>query len=534
MERREKSIAVFAVYAIVHLYILYYMVRLFGLRDIYDNALYVTNDLTVFIRCGVFLFAAVMFTSYFSPETKWVRYIIGIIADGLFFLAVGCCVLALAGKLYPELILRMTGYILVYVVIPLLIAHFYGKICAAIKNNVISVILVLVGGYAFGCNGMRDICILPDFAQNKMAATMAVRFGELFNRVAQDTTLVYSYNPYTPFYISVTAVLINIFWLIIVLCIRGMQLRKKAAFTLIPAGVIIFALSLLPRNDSFIIVSENTSDSALNDSWNYERNYYQNQDMTKPVYTEDFAVNSYDIELWCKDKLKGRVSIGLSGSYKDKYVFTLHHDYKISSVCDENGNKLSYDVTGDYVTVYNEGVNPGKIIFEYKGFGLIYRGGFDYTYFPEYYKYYPVPGVQEVYDMEEANYVKSSLDYEADFHVKVHAGYKLYSNLNDTGYNEFEGKCTGVTLLGGKLVAETYSDGARIVYPILLYSEDEVKQAYNNLLTEYYGNDVKIEGKNWIVSNYEASTYENHYNGRDYFTGSYDEVKWIMSGKYMK
>lgn len=535
MKITKKNIAIFIVYAIVQICILGFAIKYFSNISYYtSNEISLLNDLVVFIRYGIILFAAVLVTSYFDSETKTRRYAWGIIGESFIYLLLCCIILAMCGTLYFELTLRLAEYIIIYLMVPAFIAHFYGKMCAAVKNNIVSVILVILGLYVFCFNGLWDLFTFPALAGIPELATPVFRYGELFNRITTDVSYIYSVNPYNPFYISVTGVLINIFWILLIISIRCIQKKQKTALALIAVDLIIFIVSLQPRNDSFVIVPDLdcASDPILKDSWNNEIIYYQEKRAAEPMDVQDFSVTNYDIELWTGNRLKAKVVVQLGDTGKEAYIFTLHHDYRIHSVKDSFGAELEYEVSGDYVTVYNPNQKLDAIVFEYQGYGLLYRGSLGYTYLPEYYKYYPVPGVLEVFDVDEANYVKNSLEYETNFRIKVHAGYDIYCNLETTGKNEFAGKSTGITLLGGILVGETNVDNAKIVYPKLQYSQEEIETAYKTLLQEFAQNNNSIEGKDWIVSNYEASTYENHYNGTNYFTGSYDEVEWFMSGKY--
>lgn len=534
MKITKKNIAIFIVYAIVQICILGFAIKYFSNIDSYTSNEILLNNLVVFIRYGILFFAAVLVTSFFSSETKTGKYAVGIICESFLYLLICCIILAMCRSLYFELVLRLAVYIIIYLLLPGFIAHFYGKMCAAVKNNILSVMLVLLGLYVFCFNGLWDLFTFPALANIPQLATPFFRYGELFNRVTTDVSFVYSNNPYNPFYVSMTGVLINVFWLLLIISIRCIQKKQKTALAWIAVDFIIFIISLQPRNDSFVIVPDlaRASDPILKDSWNFENIYYRENGTAKPDSIQEFTVTNYNIELWAGNRLKAKAAVQLGDTGKEAYTFTLHHDYKISSVRDGSGTALEFDVSGDYVTVYNPDRKLDTIIFEYRGYGLLYQASSGYTYLPEYYKYYPVPGVQEVFDVNEANYVKNSLEYETDFRLKVHAGYDIYCNLDTVGNNEFAGKGTGVTLLGGILVGETHVDNARIVYPKLEYSQEEIESAYRALLQACAQNDNSIEGKDWIVSNYEASTYENHYNGTNYFTGSYDEVLWFMSGIY--
>ncbi len=531
-----KKITIFIVYAIVQICILGYIIKDFSNINYYaSNEISLLNNLVIFIRYGIFFFAAVLVTSYFDTEIKTRKYALGIIVESFIFLLLSCIILAICGSLYFELVLRLSAYIFVYFLLPGFIAHFYGRMCAAVKNNIISVILVILGLYVFCFNGLWDLFTFPALANMPELATPVFRYGELFNRITTDISFVYSVNPYNPFYVSAAGVLINVFWLLLIMSIRCIQKKQKAALALTAVWLFVFVISLQQYNDSFLIVPGLTHASSavmLNDSWNYEINYYQENGVAEPVDIQDFPVTNYDIELWTGNRLKAKVAVRLGDTGKEAYTFTLHHDYKIRSVKDGSGAALEFDVSGDYVTVYNPERSLDTIIFEYRGYGLLYQASSGYTYLPEYYKYFPVPGVLEVFDVDEANYVKNSLGYEVDFRLKVHANYDIYCNLDTMGDNEFAGKSTGITLLGGILVGETSVDDARIFYPKLEYSREEIEAAYRTLLQEFTQSDINIEGKDWIVSDYEASSYENHYNGTNYFTGSYDEVEWFMSGKY--
>ncbi|HBV44647.1 MAG TPA: hypothetical protein DEF14_09695, partial [Ruminococcaceae bacterium] len=129
----------------------------------------------------------------------------------------------------------------------------------------------------------------------------------------------------------------------------------------------------------------------------------------------------------------------------EKHDFTLYHGYKISSVRDGGGNKLRFEQDGDRFTVFNpEKKSLDRIVLKYSGFSTQYYSNLQGLFLPGYFPYYPHSGSLPVYNMEMGEIYRFVLDKPTHFRVKVDSSQTVYSGLEQTGKNEFEGSTTGV------------------------------------------------------------------------------------------
>ncbi len=481
--------------------------------------------IVVSARFGWLFFLAVVLISFYEKKDN--VKIFGIFLGLEFVVHLLGCILLLewVDKLYAECVGKLVFYLLVYVTLPTIFAWVVGRICAGIRNNIASVLTAIGVIAIFNYDVINVLLTIPAINKNALLATKISKIFSLFNTIhADDIGVTVNINPYAPFAVSENQWHVIFMWILLAAALLLLQRKKLLVGSISALATVVLLVTIsVPQNEYYVKVTQNFAESInIMDSWNREKLYYQSLKNNTVIVADDFSVLEYDIDIKTGKTTKVNVSMILDKNNLEAYVFTLHHDYRLEAVTDEVGNELEYEVMDDHITVYSNDKSLEAISMQYEGTGCIYMAGDEYTYFPEYYKYYPVAGVWEVFDLTTGNYVKSVIDDIAKFHVSVDADYKIYSNIEKTDDNEFQGESTGVLLLGGICVGETNAGSARIIYPMLEYSEEYIMECYSDLA------DGDLQGKDWFVSPYLASTFENHYNGRGYFTGSYQEVKWVM------
>ena len=281
-----------------------------------------------------------------------------------------------------------------------------------------------------------------------------------------------------------------LFWLLLSLFVISLKTgERNRRFRVAPAvfaslALVFLVVSQLPT--SRVIVG--SDDPKYSMEYGDKEYYYKAYDFYSDDYDEDgankewarfekeFDVTDYDLEIKVGNNLHVRAAITVDKPNLEKYDFTLYHGYKISSVRDGDGNKLHFKQDGDHFTVFNpEKKSLDRIVLKYSGFSTQYYSNIQGLFLPGYFPYYPHSGSLPVYNMEMGEIYRFMLDEPTHFKVKVNSSQTVYSGLEQTGKNEFEGSTTGVTLVSG--LYDCYEkDGVKMVYPYLHFYCGQEKQ----------------------------------------------------------
>ena len=270
-----------------------------------------------------------------------------------------------------------------------------------------------------------------------------------------------------------------LFWLLLSLFVISLKTgERNRRFRAAPAVFASLALAFLVVSQlpaSRVIVG--SDDPKYSMEYGDKEYYYKAYDFYSDDYDEDgankewahfekeFDVTDYDLEIKVGNNLHVRAAITVDKPNLEKYDFTLYHGYKISSVRDGSGNKLRFEQDGDRFTVFNpEKKSLDRIVLKYSGFSTQYYSNLQGLFLPGYFPYYPHSGSLPVYNMGMGEIYRFVLDKPTHFKVKVNSSQTVYSGLEQTGKNEFEGSTTGVTLVSG--LYDCYEkDGVKMVYP---------------------------------------------------------------------
>ena len=281
-----------------------------------------------------------------------------------------------------------------------------------------------------------------------------------------------------------------LFWLLLSLFVISLKTgERNRRFRAAPAVFASLALAFLVVSQlpaSRVIVG--SDDPKYSMEYGDKEYYYKAYDFYSDDYDEDgankewahfekeFDVTDYDLEIKVGNNLHVRAAITVYKPNLEKYDFTLYHGYKISSVRDGGGNKLRFEQDGDRFTVFNpEKKSLDRIVLKYSGFSTQYYSNLQGLFLPGYFPYYPHSGSLPVYNMEMGEIYRFVLDKPTHFKVKVDSSQTVYSGLEQTGKNEFEGSTTGVTLVSG--LYDCYEkDGVKMVYPYLHFYCGQEKQ----------------------------------------------------------
>lgn len=213
----------------------------------------------------------------------------------------------------------------------------------------------------------------------------------------------------------------------------------------------------------------------------YDLEYYRNT--TPKEQSADFTVTSYQLHFSIDDKLHAKARLHLqSDELLDVYKFTLYRDYKVIKVVDNEDKEQDFIQDGDYLEIYNTTKDHAKIInIYYEGYSPKFYSNRQAIFLAGYFPYYPIAGLNSIYDVDKQGFVSTMHDSVKHFDVVIEAPMHMpvYSNLNRVSNNTFKGEAEAVTIVGGFL--KDYRVGEYIVYDSIVNMPEE---EYLNVLEE--------------------------------------------------
>lgn len=285
-------------------------------------------------------------------------------------------------------------------------------------------------------------------------------------------------NGYIGYVIQLQRVMVILFWICLQLVLLGFYYKKQIIQTGIWGLLMIasFVMVLLPRTNLTSMLLENGSIYATN-------MYYWMGEQQAQQKKVDFEVTSYRMDLNIKNQLYAKVTMELASDQKpEKYFFTLYHEYKITSIYDENGNQLKYAHSGDYLAIdAKEALQT--VTIEYEGTGTPYYSEYVGTYLTPGFPFFPIAGYHIVFNRDNLVFENLELDEKTDFFIKIHSDKKYYCNLPEVEKNVFKGKSKELFLLNG--MVEEYKIGeTRFLFPTT-YNKALVIEYIDTFMGEY-------------------------------------------------
>lgn len=279
---------------------------------------------------------------------------------------------------------------------------------------------------------------------------------------------------------------IVLFWLFlmsfVVLVKSTNKSKKDAIFTSVSLALTITFLYLSLTPMSVLLLSSDDPQRSIMADQDYYRLLTDNVELQEA----DFSVIEYDLDIKVANQLEVAATLSVDNNDLDEYSFTLYHGYEIEKVTFDDGTAADFLQDGDYFTIYASNKASESLTIYYRGYNTIYYSNLQGTFLPGYFAYYPLSGKRSVYDMEYYGMSQNRLDEETLFTVKIDSILTVYSNLSNTGDNEFSGYTDGLTLLSG--MYETYTDeNLTIVYPYL--DSQITEQTIIENIIENYGTD---------------------------------------------
>ena len=338
-----------------------------------------------------------------------------------------------------------------------IIAILIGLLCSAIKKTAAAYLILIICSFVF--SPMTSRLTGEIYNRSDESIYPLWRIFEIFPNTSSYDTTVSGVNANVKS-LSIIVFWISLFTIIALFTVSSFRAKavKRATTTIC---LIVFALStagtLMPY--SSIPLNSNSIGS--------DADYYVFQDPENFVIQKNeepnFEITGYDMNFKIKNLLSGDVTVKVDNPNLTEYHFTLYYGYKLKSVTNSSGEKLKYDRDGDYITVHTDAPSD-SFNFKYKGFSQVFYSNSQSSNLLGGFAYYPINGFRYVYSVADQGSIRTKLSKSVPMSVKVDCGKKMFSNLESTGKNTFEGTSDSLTLVSG-FYKELSTDGIRMIYP---------------------------------------------------------------------
>ncbi|MBO5470211.1 MAG: hypothetical protein J6A03_10820 [Lachnospiraceae bacterium] len=256
----------------------------------------------------------------------------------------------------------------------------------------------------------------------------------------------------------------TIFWIVLFLICVLVNYRIRFKRVIMISSVILLSISFAYINRPYSFYEANDS-LGENDSITYEQMSYEQNGEMGISENREFEIERYEMDLKVRNGLTAQVKVYLKDTNFDRYPMTLYRQYNVKNVCDEDGNALSYQREGNYITVFNDKGSLKCICLEYEGYLANFYANYNEMFLPGWFAYYPMPGYKSIY--EEYAYVGNLFEEKIAFDINVDTNQKIFSDLDEKSKNHFSGKSYGPTLLSGYVSEMTIDHNIRVIYPYL-------------------------------------------------------------------
>lgn len=353
-----------------------------------------------------------------------------------------------------------------------IIAILIGLLCSTIKKTAAAYLILIICSFVFSPMTSR----LTGEIYNKSDESIYPlwRIFEIFQNTSYDTTA-------SGVNANIKSLSIIVFWISLfaiiamftVFSFRIKRAKQIAATICLAVFVLSGAGTLMPYSSISLDTNSLGSDA--------EHYVFQDQENFVIQKNEEpnFEITGYDMNFKIKNLLSGDVTVKVDNPNLTEYHFTLYYGYKLKSVTNSSGEKLKYDRDGDYITIHTDAPTE-SFNFKYKGLSQVFYSNSQSSNLLGGFAYYPINGFRYVYSVADQGSIRTKLSKSVPMSVKVDCGKTMFSNLESTGKNTFEGTSDSLTLVSG-FYKEINADGIRMIYP-------------------YYENPLDIDG----VKDYET------------------------------
>lgn len=338
-----------------------------------------------------------------------------------------------------------------------IIAILIGLLCSTIKKTAVAYLILIICSFVF--SPMTSRLTGEIYNRSDESIYPLWRIFEIFPSTRSYETAASGINANIKS-LSIIVFWISLFAIIAMFTVFSFRIKraKQIAATIC---LIVFVLSgagtLMPYSSISLDTNSLGSDAE----------HYVFQDPENFVIQKNeepnFEITGYDMNFKIKNLLSGDVTVKVDNPNLTEYHFTLYYGYKLKSVTNSSGEKLKYDRDGDYITVHTDAPTE-SFNFKYKGFSQVFYSNSQSCNLLGGFAYYPINGFRYVYSVADQGSIRTKLSKSVPMSVKVDCGKKMFSNLESTGKNTFEGTSDSLTLVSG-FYKEINTDGIRMIYP---------------------------------------------------------------------
>lgn len=337
-----------------------------------------------------------------------------------------------------------------------IIAILIGLLCSTIKKTAAAYLILIICSFVF--SPMTSRLTGEIYNRSDESIYPLWRIFEIFQNTSYDTTA-------SGVNANIKSLSIIVFWIslfAIIAMFTVFSFRIKRAKQI--AATICLAVFVLSGAGTLMPYSSISLDS---NSFSSDTEHYVSQDPKNFVIQKNeepnFEITGYDMNFKIKNLLSGDVTVKVDNPNLTEYHFTLYYGYKLKSVTNSSGEKLKYDRDGDYITVHTDAPTE-SFNFKYKGFSQVFYSNSQSSNLLGGFAYYPINGFRYVYSVADQGSIRTKLSKSVPMSVKVDCGKTMFSNLESTGKNTFDGTSDSLTLLSG-FYKEINTDGVRMIYP---------------------------------------------------------------------
>lgn len=337
-----------------------------------------------------------------------------------------------------------------------IIAILIGLLCSTIKKTAAAYLILIICSFVFSPMASRLTGEIYNRSDESIYPLW--RIFEIFQNTSYDTTA-------SGVNANIKSLSIIVFWIslfAIIAMFTVFSFRIKRAKQIV--ATICLAVFVLSGAGTLMPYSSISLDT---NSLGSDAEHYVFQDPENFVIQKNekpnFEITGYDMNFKIKNLLSGDVTVKVDNPNLTEYHFTLYYGYKLKSVTNSNGEKLKYDRDGDYITVHTD-ASTESFNFKYKGFSQVFYSNSQSSNLLGGFAYYPINGFRYVYSVADQGSIRTKLSKSVPMSVKVDCGKKMFSNLESTGKNTFEGTSDSLTLVSG-FYKEINTDGIRMIYP---------------------------------------------------------------------
>lgn len=415
--------------------------------------------------------------------------------------------------LQREYVFFVLQVVLLYVTLPSLLAGLFGAFAARARNYFISCPLLIFAMYAFLGKWFSTLSMYFGFVP-EMGVKLRWFLRDIFEIFGPLHNILDDYY-YT---LSVAAVDFQKigFWILtaVFLFLQVSEKKNIPVRTAMAMGAVVLLIFYIQPVSRYVVY-----DNCEYDSWNYDQ-YYDGL-IVRSSNTEkerNFNILSYDMQLTVRRNMSAEVTVYPDTTDLEQYSFILYHGYEVNNVSDADKNALRFERKGNLLTVYRDEGNCSCINFQYKGDSDFYLSNSQCINLSENIAYYPVPGNQE------RGVGADSYHPVSQFYVYVDTNQQVYCNLEEEERNHFSGMAEGVVLFAGRTLEMTQVGEAKIIYPSIRWTKEEIVEEYNLLCSEMESKGLTLAGKNWFVMPTRTIKKWDIYYSGNYVTGDAQDI----------